>query len=255
MVGADLANLVNEAALLAARKGKSKIGAPEFEEGVERVIAGPEKRQRVLRADERLRISYHEAGHALVARSLPQTDPVHKVTILGRGSAALGYTMYRPEDDRFLHTRTWLESTICTLLGGTVAEETVFGEVSDGATSDLQRATQIARRMVAEFGMSPTLGRVSYQTEGRSPFLSGGGANDYAWSQETAREIDLEVRRLLDQSQTTARQILADRRAVLEEITRVLMERETIDATELQVILDAHPYEVRPVSGRYGQSD
>ncbi len=203
-VGADLANLVNEAALLAARKGKSKVGASEFEEGVERVIAGPEKKQRVLLAEERLRIAYHEAGHALVARSLPQTDPVHKVSILGRGNAALGYTMYRPEDDRFLHTQTWLESTICTLLGGTVAEEIVYGEVSDGATSDLQRATKIARRMVAEFGMSPKLGRVSYQSEGRSPFLAGGGAGDYAWSQHTAREIDLEVRRLLDESQAKA---------------------------------------------------
>ncbi len=242
-VGADLANLVNEAALLAARKGKSKVGADEFEEGVERVIAGPEKRQRVLRPDERQRVAYHEAGHALVARSLPQTDPVHKVTILGRGSAALGYTMYRPEDDRFLHTKTWLRSTLCTLLGGTIAEEIVYGEVSDGATSDLQRATQIARKMVAEFGMSPRIGRVSYQAEGRSPFLSGGGANDYAWSQQTAREIDLEVRRLLDESQAASHRILTDRRDALEAITAALLERESIDAAELQAILDRHTYE------------
>src|SRR4051794_9745422 len=211
-VGADLANLVNEAALLAARKGKSKVGSDEFQEGVERVIAGPEKRQRVLIHEEKLRIAYHEAGHALVSRSLPQTDPVHKVTILGRGSAALGYTMYRPEDDRFLHTRTWLESTICSLLGGTIAEEIVYGEVSDGATSDLQRSTQIARRMVTDFGMSPTIGRVSYQTDGRSPFLNGGGANDYACSQQTAREIDLEVRRILEQAQHAAKRILTERR-------------------------------------------
>ena len=203
-VGADLANLVNEAALLAARKGKPKVGQLEFEEGVERVIAGPEKSQRVLRHDEKLRIAYHEAGHALVARSLPETDPVHKVSILGRGNGALGYTMYRPEDDRFLHTRSWLENTIRSLLGGTIAEEIVYGEVSDGCTSDLQRATQIARKMVAEFGMSPGVGRVSYQTEGRSPFLAGGGANDYAWSEQTAREIDLEVRRILDESQARA---------------------------------------------------
>ena len=200
-VGADLANLVNEAALLAARKGKGKVGSIEFQEGVERVIAGPEKRQRVLRHDESLRIAYHEAGHALVARCLPDTDPVHKVSILGRGNGALGYTMSLPESDRFLHTRSWLENTIRTLLGGTMAEEIVYGEVSDGCTSDLQRATLIARRMVAEFGMSPTLGRVSYQTEGRSPFLQGGGANDYSWSEQTAREIDLEVRRVLDESQ------------------------------------------------------
>ncbi|AGA26150.1 ATP-dependent zinc metalloprotease FtsH [Singulisphaera acidiphila] len=247
-VGADLANLVNEAALLAARKGKTKVGSDEFQEGVERVIAGPEKRQRVLVHEEKVRIAYHEAGHALVSRSLPQTDPVHKITILGRGTAALGYTMYRPEDDRFLHTRTWLESTICSLLGGTVAEEIVYGEVSDGATSDLQRATQIARRMVTDFGMSPKIGRVSYQTDGRSPFLNGGGANDYACSPRTAREIDLEVRRILDEAQQAAALILSERRNALEEITRTLMDHESIDASELQGILDAHPYEIRPIS-------
>jgi cell division protease FtsH len=245
-VGADLANLVNEAALLAARKGKPKVGSTEFLEGVERVIAGPEKRQRVLRQDEKLRIAYHEAGHALVARSLPGTDPVHKVSILSRGNGALGYTMYRPEDDRFLHTKSWLESTICSLLGGTIAEEIVFGEVSDGATSDLQRATSIARRMVAEFGMSPRLGRVSYQNEGRSPFLPGGGGNDYSWSERTAREIDLEVRKVLEQAQESTRRILNDRREALERISRTLIECESLDAAELQAILDALPYEGRP---------
>jgi cell division protease FtsH len=241
-VGADLANLVNEAALLAARRGKPRVGRSEFEEGVERVIAGPEKRQRILRGEEKLRIAYHEAGHALVARSLPDTDPVHKVSILGRGAAALGYTMYRPEDDRFLHTQSWLDHTICTLLGGTVAEELVYGEVSDGATSDLQRATQIARRMVAEFGMSPKLGRVSYHVAAPTPFREGGGAGgEAAWSQHTAREIDLEVRRVLDQAQAAARRILSQRRAALEEITSLLMDRESIDAAELQAVLDRHP--------------
>jgi cell division protease FtsH len=237
-VGADLANLVNEAALLAARKGKETVGSVEFREGVERVIAGPEKRQRVIREEEKRRIAYHEAGHALVARSLPDTDPVHKVSILGRGNGALGYTMSLPETDRFLHTKSWLENTIRTLLGGTVAEEIVYGEVSDGATSDLQRATSIARRMVAEFGMSERLGRVCYQTEGRSPFLAGGGANDYAWSEQTAREIDLEVRRVLDESLEATRAILRRRRDALEEITRLLMERESIEADELQAVLD-----------------
>jgi cell division protease FtsH len=240
-VGADLANLVNEAALLAARKGKPTVGTVEFQEGVERVIAGPEKRQRVIRDDEKLRIAYHEAGHALVARSLPNTDPVHKVSILGRGNGALGYTMSLPENDRLLHTKSWLENTIRTLLGGTVAEELVYGEISDGATSDLQRATSIARRMVAEFGMSPALGRVSYQTEGRSPFLQGGGANDYAWSEQTAREIDLEVRRVLDESYQSVCDILTSRRAALEEITRLLLAQESIDATDLQSAIDRHP--------------
>jgi cell division protease FtsH len=240
-VGADLANLVNEAALLAARKGKPKVGSLEFQEGVERVIAGPEKRQRVLLEEEKLRIAYHEAGHALVARTQPGTDPVHKVSILGRGNGALGYTMSLPETDRYLHTKTSLESTIRTLLGGTVAEEVVYGEVSDGATSDLQRATSIARKMVAEFGMSPRLGRVSYQTQGRNPFLSGGGANDYHWSEQTAREIDLEVRRVLDENLEATRQVLAQRREALDAIALRLMERESIDAAELQELIDRHP--------------
>ncbi|WP_435015730.1 ATP-dependent zinc metalloprotease FtsH [Tundrisphaera sp. TA3] len=243
-VGADLANLVNEATLLAARKNKTTVGRVEFEEGVERVVAGPEKKQRVLRPDEKLRIAYHEAGHAIVSRSLPHTDPVHKVSILGRGNGALGYTMYRPEDDRFLHTQSWLENTIRGLLGGTVAEELVYGEVSDGATSDLQRATSIARKMVAEFGMSPRLGRVSYQNEGRSPFLPGGGANSDSWSQRTAREIDLEVRRVLDEAYAMTRAILGRRRLALEDLTTLLIEQETIDAQELQAVLDRHPVDL-----------
>ena len=241
-VGADLANLVNEAALLAARKGKTKVGRVEFQEGVERVIAGPEKKQRVLRHDEKLRIAYHEAGHALVARSLPEHRP---------GPQGLDP---RPRQRRRSATRCTAPRTTASstpragsrtrsarLLGGTIAEEIVYGEVSDGATSDLQRATSIARKMVAEFGMSPTLGRVSYQTEGRSPFLPGGGANDYAWSQQTAREIDLEVRRVLDEAQQATRDILTRRRAALEEITRLLIERESIDAAELQAAIDRHP--------------
>jgi cell division protease FtsH len=240
-VGADLANLVNEAALLAARKGKPSVGSLEFQEGVERVIAGPEKRQRVIRADEKLRIAYHEAGHALVARCLPDTDPVHKVSILGRGNGALGYTMSLPESDRFLHTRSWLENTIRTLLGGTVAEELVYGEVSDGATSDLQRASTIARRMVAEFGMSPTLGRVSYQNDGRSPFLNDGGTSDHTWSEQTVREIDLEVRRVLDEAYQASRDLLTSHRAALEEITHLLMARESIDGAELQAAIDRQP--------------
>ena len=152
--------------------------------------------------------------------------------------------MYRPEDDRFLHTQSWLENTIRGLLGGTVAEELVYGEISDGATSDLQRATSIARKMVAEFGMSPKLGRVSYQNEGRSPFLPGGGVNSDAWSQRTAREIDLEVRRVLDEADRVARLILSKRRMALEDLATLLIERETLDAAELQAVLDRHPIDL-----------
>jgi len=254
-VGADLANLVNEAALLAARKGKTCVGSDEFQEGVERVIAGPEKRNRVLLQEERLRIAYHEAGHALVSRSLPQTDPVHKVTILGRGSAALGYTMYRPEDDRFLHTRTCLESTIASLLGGTIAEEIVYGEVSDGATSDLQRATQIARKMVTDFGMSPKIGRMSFQSEARGSSYLPTAGNEYGCSPHTARQIDLEVRRILELAQKAAYAILSERRQALEEITLALMDRESVDSGELREILINHPYEIRPVVSFHASND
>lgn len=247
-VGADLSNLVNEATLLAARRGKDKVGRAEFEEGVERVIAGPEKKQRVLRRDEQLRIAYHEAGHALVARSLPGTDPVHKISIVGRGRGALGYTMYRPEDDQFLHTQSWLENSIRTLLGGTLAEELVYGEVSDGATSDLQRATAIARKMVTEFGMSPTLGRVSYCTESRSPFAVGNGMGGESWSERTAHAIDQEVRRILNEAQVSTRALLASRRPALEAITDALMEKECIDAADLDRILAPFPMESTTLS-------
>jgi cell division protease FtsH len=241
-VGADLANLVNEAALLAARKGKQSVDRDEFEEGVERLIAGPQKKQRVVRPEELRRIAVHEAGHALVSLSLPDTEAVHKVTILGRGSAALGYTMYRPEDDRFLHTQSWLRHRMCGLLGGTIAEELVYGEFSDGATSDLQRVTDIARRMVTDFGMSPKLGRVSYQTQ-QSAYLPGGSPSSLACSETTAREIELEVRRLIDEALEQTRQILTARRPALDELTEELMVKETIDADELDGILERHPYQ------------
>jgi len=234
-VGADLANLVNEAALLAARRGKEQVGQSEFEEGIERLLAGPEKRQRLLRPDEKRRIAYHEAGHALVSRCLPETDPVHKVSIVGRGNGALGYTLYRPEDDRYLHTKTALENAVCSLLGGTLAEEIALGESSDGCSSDLARATRIARRMVAEFGMSPVLGRLHYgEDPSREP---GGGSTERAFSERTAREIDMETRRIVDEAQVKARDILERRRGVLDRIAARLIERETISAAELRELL------------------
>jgi cell division protease FtsH len=233
-VGADLANLVNEAALLAARRGKLHVGLPEFEEGIERLIAGPEKKQRILKREEKRRIAYHEAGHALVSRCLEETDPVHKVSIIGRGSGALGYTLYRPEEDRLLHTRTSLQNAICSLLGGTLAEELVLGEASDGCSNDLKRVTQIARRMVTEFGMSPLVGRLSYACDADTP---GGPAVGAGLSEQTAREIDLEVRRIVEDSQLRARAILEQRRDKLERIAERLIEQETIDAAELNEIL------------------
>ena len=238
-VGADLANLVNEAALLAARGEKQAVGMKEFNEGVERVTAGLEKKQRVMNDDEKLRVAYHESGHALVAYSLPNTDPVHKVSIIPRGLAALGYTMQRPEGDRFLLTQSELESRIQVLLAGTIAEEIIFSDVSTGAQNDLERATQIARSMVMEYGMS-RLGRVNYRESNRSPFLAINGGEEQVRhvSEQTLREIDQEVRRFLDESIEKVRHILDVRRGCLEALTKRLIEVESIDASELKEIVE-----------------
>ncbi|MBM4001213.1 MAG: ATP-dependent zinc metalloprotease FtsH [Planctomycetes bacterium] len=238
-VGADLANLVNEAALLAARRDKSVVGMTEFNEGVERVTAGLEKKQRVMNGEEKQRVAYHESGHALVAYSLPNTDPVHKVSIIPRGIAALGYTMQRPDGDRYLITKSELESRIQVLLAGTVAEEIIYSDISSGARNDLERATEIARGMVMEYGMS-RLGRVSYRESPTSPFLATGGGDDRAhgFSETTSREIDLEVKRILDEELEKVRRILLSRRAALVALTERLIEIESIDAQELREIIE-----------------
>ncbi len=237
-VGADLANLVNEGALLAARAGKTKVGMKEFNEGVERVTAGLEKKQRVMRVDEKNRVAFHEAGHALVAFSLPDTDPVHKVSIIPRGLAALGYTMQRPDGDRFLMTQTELESRIQVLLAGTMAEELVYQDISTGAQNDLERATEIARSMVMEYGMS-RLGRVNYRESNTSPFLAGAGDEPKrSHSERTSREIDEEVKRIIDESLEKVRHILEVRRNALDQLTARLIDIESVDASELKRIID-----------------
>jgi len=238
-VGADLANLVNEAALLAARGDKTCVTMREFEEGIERVVAGLEKHTRIIHEDEKTRVAYHECGHALVACSLPNTDPVHKISIIPRGMGALGYTLQRPEGDRQLYTQSELQNRICVLLGGIAAEEIVFKETSTGAQNDLERATDIARRMVTEFGMSPKLGRVHYSESQRSPFMPTAAAfGEPLHSEDTIREIDLEVKRIIDESGKTVHEILVSRRAALERLSRELMECETMDADHLKRILD-----------------
>ncbi len=237
-VGADLANIVNEAALLAARNGKKSVGMEEFDEAVERTSAGLVKKQRIMQEDEKLRVAFHESGHALVAYSLPNTDPVHKVSIIPRGMGALGYTMQRPEQDRFLMTQGELESRIQVLLAGTIAEELVFEDISSGAQNDLERATEIARSMVMEFGMS-RLGRVNFRESGRSPFLAGGEMpRAQTHSEETAREIDEEVKRIIDEGLDRVRHILSTRRAALDACSKELMEQEVINAEELSRIID-----------------
>jgi len=238
-VGADLANIVNEAALLAARNGSKAVGMEELNEAVERTSAGLEKKKRIMQDDEKQRVAYHESGHALVAYSLPNTDPVHKVSIIPRGLAALGYTMQRPEQDRYLMTQGELESRIQVLLAGTVAEEMVFEDISSGAQNDLERATEIARSMVMDFGMSQ-LGRVNYRESNRNPFLATGGEMPrmQSHSEHTAREIDEEVRRIIDESLERVRQILSQRNTALEAITKELMEQEVIGSEELARIIE-----------------
>lgn len=251
-VGADLANLVNEAALLAARKDLKCVTMQEFEEGFERVVAGLEKQSRVFDEDEKERTAYHECGHALVACSLPNTDPVHKISIIPRGQA-LGYTMHRPDTERHNKTQSELTGTICCLLGGIAAEEVIYNETSVGAQNDLQRATDIARRMVTEFGMSPKLGRIHYSESRSSPFLGVSTAGEPIHAEQTIREIDLEVKRILDESNATVLDILRRRRDVLEQMTRELLEVETMDADHLKRILDEHHPGAQIVPGTHPQ--
>lgn len=248
-VGADLANLVNEAALLAARKGKKAVGMYEFNEGVERVTAGLEKKQRIIHEDEKQRVAYHESGHALAAFSLPNTDPVHKVSIIPRGLAALGYTMQRPEGDRYLMTQGELESRIQVLLAGTVVEEMVYDDISTGAQNDLERASEMARCMVMDFGMS-RLGRVNYRKSPGNIFISAPETyREHNYSEQTAREIDQEVKRIVDEALGRVRELLESRRECLEVLTLRLIEKETIDSAELKEIIEEHTEGPRIVPG------
>ncbi|HSD50652.1 MAG TPA: ATP-dependent zinc metalloprotease FtsH, partial [Candidatus Methylomirabilis sp.] len=238
-VGADLSNLINEGALLAARKNKPQVEMADLEEAIDRVVAGLEKKARVMNPQERERVAYHEAGHALVAASVPTGDPVHKISIIPRGIAALGYTLQLPTEDRYLLTRSELLDRLAVLLGGRAAEQTAFGEVSTGAQNDLQRAADIARRMVKEYGMSERLGAVAFEPERRPLFLPAGdglgGGKPY--SEETAREIDVEVKRIMDETEARAQKILTQRDGDLKTIARRLLEKEVLEGEELRQLL------------------
>jgi cell division protease FtsH len=238
-VGADLANFVNEAALMAARAGKDTVSMAEFEEAIERGAVGLERKSRIMHADEKQRVAYHEAGHALVACSLPNTYPVHKISIIPRGVGALGYVLSRPDEDRYLITQSELESKIKVALGGTIAEEIVFREISNGATSDLEQVSRIARSMVKEYGMS-RLGRVHLQERGGAQFLPGapGADGERHYSEETAREVDAEVRRIVAEATEAVRLLLLARRGALEDIAQRLMEKEVMDGSELRQLLE-----------------
>jgi cell division protease FtsH len=229
--GADLENVVNEAALLAARRGAEAVTMQDFEAAIERVVAGPEKRTRVMNDQERTTVAYHESGHALVAELVPHGDPVAKVTIVPRGRGALGYTMQMPTEDRYLLTRAELEDRLAIMLGGRAAEQVVFGMISTGASNDIQRASELARQMVMEYGMSEKLGNVRYATQ-QYQFLSGDTTANA--SPETLQIIDEEVQRMIGEQYTRAQQLLNEHRAALERLTRQLLETETVDGAAVE---------------------
>ncbi len=246
--GADLANIVNEAALLAARKDKAAVEMADFEEAIDRVVAGLEKRSRVLSDKERDIVAHHEMGHALVAASVAHADPVHKVTIIPRGVAALGMTYQLPTEDRFLMTRSELEDRIAVMLGGRVAEELVYGEVSTGAHNDLEQATELARLMVTRYGMSDRLGLATFGDR-RPLFLRGpGGAwsGEREYSEETARVIDAEVREILDRTHERVQRILTEKKAVLVAGAAELKRVETLEGERLRRVLAGEPMEAQP---------
>jgi cell division protease FtsH len=239
--GADLANLVNEAALLAARKDKTAVDMLDFDEAIDRLIAGLEKK-RVMSTKEREIVAYHEAGHALVATAIPGMDPVHKISIVQRGFGALGYTMQLPLEDRYLMQRKDLLNQLAVLLGGRTAEEIALGEISTGAQNDLQRATDIARAMVTEWGMSETLGAINYDGHKRNKFLDiAMGPERGAYAEDTARLIDAEVKRIMTAAHGEARRIINERRELLETITRRLLEQEVMEGEQLRQLLGAPP--------------
>ena len=235
--GADLANLLNEAALLAARRHKDRISMDEVEEAMERVVAGPEKKSRVMTEKERRTIAYHECGHALVGHVLENSDPVHKISIISRGRA-LGYTLQLPEEDHFLETRDGMLDQIAVLLGGRTAEELFCSDVTTGASNDLERATKIAREMVTRYGMSEELGVQVYGEAQHEVFLGRDWANHNDLSAETAKRIDDEVERIMREGHSRARNVLDDRRSQMDTMASVLLERETVEGEVVQALLD-----------------
>ncbi len=237
LVGADLANITNEAAILAIRYNHDAVTMADFEAAIDRVMAGPEKRHRVLNADEKRRVAFHESGHALTAASVPTGEPVHKISIIPRGIAALGYTMQLPVTEKFLATEEELRDQIAILMGGRSAEEIVFGNVSSGAANDLERATAIARDMVMRLGMSESLGSLSWGRRQQSPYLEGGYTEEANYSEETARQIDIAVKEMVERQHDRARAILQGQRAALDKLAGALEAREVISGEDMRRIV------------------
>ncbi|MEK7770678.1 MAG: AAA family ATPase, partial [candidate division NC10 bacterium] len=238
MAGADLANIINEAALLAARKGKEAVEMADLEEAIDRVIGGLERKSRVLSVKERDIVAHHEIGHALVATSLPHADPVHKVTIIPRGVAALGATYQLPLEDRYLLTRSELEDRIAVLLGGRAAEEVVYGEISTGAHNDLERSTEIARLMVMQYGMSDKLGPMTFGGGQQALFLKGSGfGQEREYGEDTARAIDDEIRAIIDRIYGRVRDLITAKKGILIEAAAALKVNETLEGDRLRALL------------------
>ncbi len=238
--GADLANLVNEAALLAARHGKKLIGMTELEEGIMRVLAGPEKKTRIISEKEKAITAYHEMGHALVGHFLEFTDPVHKISVVSRGQA-LGYTISLPTEDKFLTTKQELMDTLSMTLGGRAAEEVVFGEITTGAANDLEKATATAKQMIMRYGMSEELGPRTLGHDQSMPFLGREFQQQADYSEEIAKQIDDEIRRIIEEAHQRAKDLLAEKRDLLDRISKILITRETIEAHEFQGLVDGLP--------------
>ncbi|HEX9694320.1 MAG TPA: ATP-dependent zinc metalloprotease FtsH [Actinomycetota bacterium] len=238
--GADLANVINESALLAARWGKKAIGMREVDEAIDRVMAGPERKSRIMSDREKRVIAYHESGHALAAHVLPNTDPVHKISVIARGRA-LGYTLTLPEEDKFLMTREELSDELAMLLGGRVAEELIVGDITTGAANDIERATKIARQMVTEYGMSDTIGPLTLGQKQHEVFLGRDFTTQPDYSEQVAFEIDNEVRRMIDQAHDEALEILQEHRQKLDQMAALLIERETIDKEDVERLLTDVP--------------
>jgi len=234
--GADLANVINEAALLAARWGKKAIGMKEVEEAIDRVMAGPERKSHVMSEREKRVIAYHEGGHALVAHVLPNTDPVHKISVIPRGRA-LGYTLTLPEEDKFLMTREELADELAMLLGGRVAEELIVGDITTGAANDIERATKVAKQMVTEYGMSDVIGPLTLGQKAHEVFLGRDFQSQPDYSDQVAFEIDNEIRRLIDEAHDEALEILQEGRIKLDELAAMLIERETLGREEVEAFL------------------
>ncbi|MDY6400183.1 MAG: ATP-dependent zinc metalloprotease FtsH [Synergistales bacterium] len=246
LVGADIENLVNEGALLAARKDKEKITMEDLEEGIERVMAGPERKSRIISEHEKKIIAYHETGHAIVAKILPGADPVHKISIIPRGHAALGYTLQLPEEDRFLISKSELMNRISILLSGRVSEEIVFNDVTSGAANDLEKATETARQMVTQLGMSDALGLVKLGKKREEIFLGRDISEDRNYSEEVAYAIDKEVKKIIDDCYERSKEILTEHRAMLDKIAEVLLEREVLDAEEFNKLIESEKEKENP---------